>query len=96
MNIIGLRVITQNQCPRCRCTAAKLGAGRGPHHASLMCVCGRFLGWISQETFNFVTEVVQRFGRPTEPIRVQQSNFDFAALSQTSAAAPVPVADANH
>src|SRR5262249_2975345 len=90
MSIIGLRVTTPNRCQRCRCTYAVLGAGRGQHRASIMCVCGKHLGWPSEETFSFITEAVRQFGRPDAPIRFQQSNHEFSAFAEKTAADPVP------
>ena len=72
--LIGLRVTAPSRCPRCRGTAAVIGAPKGPHAAALMCACGRHLGWISSDTFNFISDLVRRFGRPTEPIVVRQLN----------------------
>jgi hypothetical protein len=70
--LIGLRVMAPSRCPRCHGTAAVIGAPKGPHAAALMCICGRHLGWISSDTFNFISVLVRRFGRPTEPIVVRQ------------------------
>ena len=38
--LVGLAVTLPDQCPRCRGHDAVIGAGRGPHKASIMCVCG--------------------------------------------------------
>ena len=40
-DLVGLAIVMPAPCPRCNGTAATVGAGRGPHCASLMCVCGR-------------------------------------------------------
>ena len=53
--LIGLRVMAPSRCPRCHGTAAVIGAPKGPHAAALMCICGRHLGWISSDTFNFIS-----------------------------------------
>src|SRR5262245_7695190 len=73
-DIIGLAIVMPTPCPRCNGVAATIGTGRGPHSASLMCSCGRHLGWMSAQTFDFITEIVRRFGRPTEPIQVRVKN----------------------
>ena len=69
-NLVGLAITLSEPCPRCRGHDAVIGAGRGPHKASIMCVCGRHLGWMSIATFNFTAEIVRRFGRPSTPISV--------------------------
>ena len=66
--LIGVCVTAPVRCPRCHSTAAVIGAGKGPHCAALMCVCGRHCGWISTASLNFISETVRRFGRPTDPI----------------------------
>ena len=71
-NLIGLGVTLPESCPRCGGRDAVIGAGRGPHNASIMCVCGRHLGWLSAATFNFIAETVTHFGRPSEPICVNR------------------------
>jgi len=69
-NPIGLAITMPEPCPRCDGHDAVIGAGRGPHKASIMCVCGRHLGWMSVPTVNFIAETVRQFGRPSEPISV--------------------------
>ncbi len=69
-DLVGLAIILPEQCPRCRGHDAWIGAGRGPHKASVLCVCGRHLGWLSIATFNFIAETVRQFDRPSEPISV--------------------------
>jgi hypothetical protein len=34
-------------CPRCGSTLRKLGAGKQPGEASLLCQCGRFVKWLN-------------------------------------------------
>ena len=68
--LIGLAITVIEPCPRCSGCDAVIGAGRGPHKASFMCVCGRHLGWMSVATFEFIAEIVRQFGRPSEPISV--------------------------
>ena len=69
-DLVGLAITLPEPCPRCSGHDAVIGIGRGPHKASIMCCCGRHLGWMSIATFNFVAETVQQFGRPSEPISV--------------------------
>ena len=70
--LVGLAITLPEQCPRCSGHDAVIGAGRGLHKASIMCVCGRHLGWMSMPTFNFIAETVRQFGRPSEPICVNR------------------------
>lgn len=69
-SLVGLAITLPERCSRCGGYDATIGAGRGPHKASIMCVCGKHLGWMSVETFNFVAEIVRIHGRPSEPISV--------------------------
>jgi len=69
--LVGVSVTMPAACPRCRGTSATVGAGRGPHAASIMCACSRHLGWMSRESFDFITETVRQFGRPTSPIQIR-------------------------
>ena len=64
----GLVVRPPQPC-RCGYELAVIGGGKGPHIASLHCAeCETHCGWISRETHRFLTEIINRFGRPTEPI----------------------------
>jgi hypothetical protein len=70
--LVGLQVVMPSrQCRECHCRAFTIGAGSGPHKASVTCTCGKHCGWISTESFNFISETVRLFGRPTEPIVVR-------------------------
>lgn len=71
-NLVGLAITLPEQCPRCNGHDAVIGSGRGPHKASIMCVCGRHLGWMTVPSFNFIAEIARRFGRPSEPICVNR------------------------
>jgi hypothetical protein len=71
-NLIGLAITMPEPCPRCGGHDAVIGAGRGPHKASIMCCCGRHLGWMSVPTFDFIAEIVRQVGRPSEPICVNR------------------------
>ena len=64
----GLAVRPPQPC-RCGCELAVIGKGKGPHIASLLCAeCDTHRGWVSHATHKFLTEIVNRFGRPPEPI----------------------------
>ena len=68
----GLRIEMPTPCLNCTRNVATIGPGKKPHRASLRCTaCMRFRGWVSIETFNFITDLVRQFGRPTEPIVVR-------------------------
>jgi hypothetical protein len=48
---------------------AILGYAAGPHAASLMCAhCGRHRGWLSKQTAGKIEAIIEKFGRPAEPI----------------------------
>jgi hypothetical protein len=70
--LVGLAIRLPEQCSRCSGRDAVIGAGRGPHKAAIMCVCGRHLGRMSMLTFNFIAETIRQFGRPSEPICVSR------------------------
>ena len=69
-SLVGLAITLPEPCPQCGGHAYVIGTGRGPHKASVLCVCGRHNGWLSVPTFNFIAETVCQFGRPSEPISV--------------------------
>jgi hypothetical protein len=71
-DLVGLAIRLPEHCSRCGGYDATIGAGRGPHKASIVCACGKHLGWMSVATFNFVAEIVRVHGRPSEPISVTQ------------------------
>jgi hypothetical protein len=74
-SIVGLTIILPRPCRSCGETATTIGSSKGPHHAALFCVsCGRHVGWMSSESFNFVCAIVDRFGRPEDAIVVRHSN----------------------
>ena len=67
----GLVVQPPQPC-RCGCELAVIGEGKGPHVASLHCAeCETHCGWIPRETHRFLTEIINRFGRPVDPIVIQ-------------------------
>jgi hypothetical protein len=68
---VGLDVILPGQCHDCGSDTAIIGSSAGPHSARLKCCgCGRHRGWLSASTFRFLSDVIDNFGRPTEPITV--------------------------
>ena len=85
--LVGLAITLPEQCPRCRGNDAVIGAGRGPHKASIICACGHHRGWMSVAAFNFITATIQQFGRPTEPICVNRQQATADVRSPTTATA---------
>jgi hypothetical protein len=72
-SIVGLRVIPPRSCQCGECIAIT-GSSCGPHHASLTCSrCGFHRGWLSGEAFRFLSDVIDRFGRPTEPVVIRHN-----------------------
>jgi hypothetical protein len=82
--LVGLAIKVHEPCPRCRGHDASIGNGRGPHKASIMCVCGRHLGWMSIATFDFVAEIVRLFGRLDQPISVRKPSATTAEAKSSS------------
>lgn len=69
---IGLVVQLPDTC-YCGAIRATIGAGTGPHIASLRCVnCNKHRGWLSHQTFHFLTETIRLHGRPTRPIVIRR------------------------
>jgi hypothetical protein len=72
-------------CAVCGETAVVVGAGVGPHTASLRCLrCDRHRGWLPKTVADFLTDLIVRFGRPAEPITIR--NSELAATLGASAA----------
>jgi hypothetical protein len=70
----GLSVIVPKLCGKCGSDSAIIGSSRGPHHASLLCeYCGGHRGWLRGATYNFLFDVIENFGRPTEPILIRHN-----------------------
>jgi hypothetical protein len=84
-SLIGLAITLPEHCPRCNGHNAVVGAGRGPHKGSIVCLCGRHLGWMSHEAFGFVSETVRRFGRPTAPIQIRRNRGASSTSSDADA-----------
>ena len=65
----GLTVKLPDTCGNCGGVVAIVGPGKPPHSASLLCrSCGLHRGWISRANYNFLCEITNKFGAPTEPI----------------------------
>jgi hypothetical protein len=79
-DLVGLIIKLPEPCPCCKAHAAVIGAGRGPHRASILCACGRRLGWVSKLSGDFLTETIRVFGRPTEPIAISRNRQRAAEL----------------
>jgi hypothetical protein len=70
-SIDGLEVIPERPCYHCRATTAVIVGSTGPHAAAAECAgCGRLRQWLARECCEFLIEVVTRFGRPSDPIRI--------------------------
>jgi hypothetical protein len=87
--ITGLRIkfarAIDGPCAGCGEIAVVVGPGTDPHVASLRCVCcDRHRGWLPRSLAEFLVEIIQRFGQPTELIIVHNSQF-----AKTSTAAPM-------
>jgi hypothetical protein len=69
---VGLRLKLDRTIDRlrpCCDNVATVDHGRGVHCAGLRCSrCGRHRGWLPRQGFEFLTNLAQRFGAPTEPI----------------------------
>jgi hypothetical protein len=82
---IGLAVILLRPCCNCGDERATIGSSAGPHHASLNCYgCGGHRGWLSGATFKFLSDVIENFGRPTEPITVSSNSRKSADTTATA------------
>jgi hypothetical protein len=72
-SLIGLAVIIPDACRSCGHDVARIGPPVGPHLAGLRCTrCDQHRGWLSRTAHQFLTEVVNKFGRPTEPIAIRR------------------------
>jgi hypothetical protein len=73
-SVVGLTVVLPRACRSCGETMTTIGSGKGPHHAALFCVsCGAHVGWMGRESFDFVTTVIDNFGRPEAAIVVRSN-----------------------
>jgi hypothetical protein len=68
-------VVAPRPC-RCGCAMAVLGGSRGPHARELRCEsCDAHVGWLSGESYRFVSDFVSTFGRPAEAIDLRHPPF---------------------
>ena len=80
--VIGLEVVLPRPC-QCGEPIAVIGSSRGPHHASVACGrCGVHRAWLSGTTAAFLNTIIDRFGRPTEPIAVTTNSRPRADAQQ--------------
>jgi hypothetical protein len=87
--LLGLRIRLKRtiDVPCCACgeTNVVIGKSAGSHAASLHCAsCERHRGCLPKSVADFLTNMVVRFGRPTEPITIR--NSELAATLGASAA----------
>jgi hypothetical protein len=55
---------------------ATIGSSGGPHFARYTCAnCGGFAGWVRGESYSFVCDVIDHFGRPTDPVIIRMTAF---------------------
>jgi hypothetical protein len=72
-SLVGLTVRIPDSCRGCGHDAARIGPPVGPNLAGLRCArCDRHRGWLPRTAHEFLTEVVNKFGRPTEPIAIRR------------------------
>jgi hypothetical protein len=71
-DIIGIVIVTDHACPKCKSARRIIGPGKAMHAGSLRCCdCDRHNGWLDRITADFLIELVTNFGRPTEPVRIR-------------------------
>jgi hypothetical protein len=81
---VGLQVILPRPC-QCGESIAVIGSSRRPHHASVVCSrCEIHRGWVSGETYCFISAVIDKIGRPTEPITVSRNSRKSADTTATA------------
>jgi hypothetical protein len=70
--LVGLAVQLPDTC-RCGANVARIGPPVGPHLAELRCAsCGRHRGWLPRAAHQFLSEIVNKFGRPDTPIAIRR------------------------
>ena len=67
--LVGLRV---NVADSCICSSRK--AVIGSDHVMQCVACGVSRGSIGPRTTKFITEIISKFGRPTEPIELRRAD----------------------
>jgi len=71
--LIGLAVRIPDPCRSCGDNVAKIGPPVGPHLAGLRCArCNHHRGWLPRTAHQFLIGVVDKFGRPIEPIAIRR------------------------
>jgi hypothetical protein len=74
-DILGLVVTLPDACRACDSRDAIVSERRGPHRAALHCrECATHRGWLGVVTYDFLVEVVAKFGRPDQPIAIKRGN----------------------
>ena len=70
--LYGLSAQLSDTC-QCGSYDAVIGEGKGPHRAAFFCSrCEQHRGWMANEAHAFVSEVVNKFGKPPTPIRIRR------------------------
>jgi hypothetical protein len=78
-------------CGACGETTVIIGSSAGPHMASLRCACcDRHRGWLPKPVAAFLTDLVGRFGRPTDPITVRNSELAATLGAHAAEASTAP------
>jgi hypothetical protein len=63
-SLVGLEVQLPRHCVECGHPFMTVGPGKAMHKAALNCArCGRHAGWMSRNSFDHLTAIVERFGR---------------------------------
>jgi hypothetical protein len=71
--LAGLAVKLERDRCKCGSDTAIIGDGKAMHRASLSCrSCGRFRGWLSRFTADWIEAVINLHGRPDEPIILRE------------------------
>jgi hypothetical protein len=66
--VIGVLVKPDDDC-QCGQQVAVIEAASPPHAGGLVCYsCGTHRGWLPHHAYNFIDEIINQFGRPTEPV----------------------------
>ncbi len=72
--VVGLQVVLPEPC-QCGEPISVVGSSKGPHHASVACSrCGVHRAWLSGATAAALNTIIDKFGRPTEPITVTMNS----------------------
>jgi hypothetical protein len=74
-SIIGVPVVLPREC-RCGSSKARIGSSAGFFQdAVLFCTnCNRHTGWLPGGSIEFIANVIDLFGHPSEPIIIRSSN----------------------